>query len=199
MDLITTHTNLNRNSINVAGKMKKGLPAKVMSLLKLIGDMAQKKDYAAFVVGGFVRDLLMGVKNFDVDIVIEGDAIKNITIGAQDTFSVNPQEKQTVQWGSIRRNALLQNYPNPFNPDTWIPYTLAEDTNVVICIYCSSGRLVRTLDLGYKSAGVYITRERSAYWDGRNDSGEAAASGVYFYTLQVGEFGAAKKMVVMRD
>lgn len=75
MDLITTHTNLNRNSINVAGKMEKGLPAKVMSLLKLIGDMAQKKDYAAFVVGGFVRDLLMGVKNFDVDIVIEGDAI----------------------------------------------------------------------------------------------------------------------------
>ena len=62
--------------LNLAKKMSNSLPKKIMDLLILIGDMAQEKHYAAFVVGGFVRDIIMGVKNYDVDIVVEGNAIE---------------------------------------------------------------------------------------------------------------------------
>lgn len=93
---------------------------------------------------------------------------------------------------------LYQNYPNPFNPDTWIPYQLKEDANVEIRIYTSTGQFVRILDLGRKPTGFYIMKEKAGYWDGKNEAGEAVASGVYFYTIQAGEFTATKKMAVAK-
>ncbi len=93
---------------------------------------------------------------------------------------------------------LAQNYPNSFNPDTWIPYQLAEDVDVTIKIYDTAGRLVRTLDLGHKPAGFYSTKEKAAYWNGRNEAGEQAASGIYFYTIQAGDFTATRKLVIAR-
>lgn len=89
-------------------------------------------------------------------------------------------------------------YPNPFNPETWIPYTLAKDVEVTITIYSSSGRIIRTLQLGHQTAGAYISRDKAAYWNGRNDVGEKVSSGVYFYTLKAGEFIATRKLVVLR-
>jgi len=94
--------------------------------------------------------------------------------------------------------ALLQNYPNSFNPETWIPYKLAEDTDVTIRIYNASGLLVRTLNLGHQPAASYTTKETSAYWDGRNETGEQVSSGVYFYNIQAGKFTATKKMTVQK-
>ena len=92
---------------------------------------------------------------------------------------------------------LLQNYPNPFNPDTWLPYQLADDANVTIRIYNARGQIVRTLHLGYKPAGFYMIRERAAHWDGRDESGQRIASGVYFYTIKAGDFTTTRKMVVV--
>jgi len=92
---------------------------------------------------------------------------------------------------------LLQNYPNPFNPDTWIPYHLPEVGMVVISIYDVNGRIVRKLDLGNKEAGIYASRDKAAYWDGRNDSGERVSSGVYFYQIQSGRFSKVMKLVVV--
>ena len=88
---------------------------------------------------------------------------------------------------------LLPNYPNPFNPETWIPYQLAESADVTLTFYAADGRLVRTLTLGNKPLGIYQTRSRAAYWDGRNELGESVASGIYFYTLTAGEFTATGK------
>ncbi|MYA72640.1 T9SS type A sorting domain-containing protein, partial [Candidatus Poribacteria bacterium] len=82
---------------------------------------------------------------------------------------------------------LLPNYPNPFNPETWIPYQLANASDVQITIYDTKGIVVRTLALGHQAAGYYTDRNRAAYWDGRNGLGENVASGVYFYQLQAGE------------
>lgn len=93
---------------------------------------------------------------------------------------------------------LLQNFPNPFNPETWIPYQLAGDVDVTIRIYDVSGHLIRTLDLGHKSAGFYTTKDKSAYWDGKNEAGEQVASGIYFYTIQAGDFTATKKIVITK-
>ena len=94
--------------------------------------------------------------------------------------------------------ALLPNYPNPFNPETWMPYQLSKPTDVALTIYDIKGRVVRALDLGHQRAGVYQTRDRAAYWDGRNQTGEPVASGVYFYTLTAGDFTATREMLILK-
>ena len=94
--------------------------------------------------------------------------------------------------------ALLHNYPNPFNPETWVPYQLAKPAEVTLTIYATNGAIVRTLALGHQPAGIYQTRTRAAYWDGKNDLGEPVASGVYFYTLTAGDFNATRKMLIRK-
>ena len=96
------------------------------------------------------------------------------------------------------KSVLLQNYPNPFNPETWIPYHLSYASPVMVMIYSPSGQLIRTLDLGYRDAGVYASRSKAAYWDGRNDAGEEVASAVYFYSITAGDFSATRKMIVKK-
>ena len=100
--------------------------------------------------------------------------------------------------GQPTQNLLLQNYPNPFNPETWIPYQLSEDSSVSVSIYDTTGKLVRTLSLGFQSAGFYNSQGRAAYWDGRNEVGESVASGVYFYTLTAGGFTATRKLLIRK-
>ena len=97
-----------------------------------------------------------------------------------------------------KETSLLANYPNPFNPETWIPYHLAKDAEVTLHIYTVNGTLVRTLSLGHQAAGMYQSRSRAAYWDGRNAIGEPVASGVYFYTLTAGDFSATRKMLIRK-
>jgi hypothetical protein len=127
---------------------------------------------------------------------------------SQEQITVLKQLKQLAQ-AFYTRTTLFQNYPNPFNPETWIPYQLKNDSNITIRIMDIQGRLVRQIDLGNKPAGVYISRDNAAYWDGRNSLGEKVSSGIYFYTLQVehltqspgansGKFTSTKKMVIMK-
>jgi hypothetical protein len=96
------------------------------------------------------------------------------------------------------RTILLPNYPNPFNPETWMPFRLARDGEVVIRIYDVRGRLVRELDLGMLEAGVYEGKGRAAYWDGRNEMGEEVSSGIYVIEFSVGRYHAFRKMCLMR-
>ena len=94
--------------------------------------------------------------------------------------------------------SLLSNYPNPFNPETWIPYQLAKSTDVTFIIYAMDGQIIRRLELGQQPAGMYHSKSRAAYWDGRNNVGESVASGVYFYTLTAGNFTATQKMLILK-
>ena len=100
--------------------------------------------------------------------------------------------------------ALLRNYPNPFNPETWIPYQLSDSAEVTLTIYDTNGQLVRHLVLGHQAAGMYRSRTRAAYWDGRNQLGESVASGLYFYTLTVrpetgaNDFTTTRRMLVLK-
>ncbi len=97
-----------------------------------------------------------------------------------------------------KKTALLANYPNPFNPETWIPYHLAKNADVTVTIYNIDGQVVRSLMLGHQPAGMYQSRSRAAYWDGKNAFGETVASGVYFYTLTAGNFNATRKMLIRK-
>jgi hypothetical protein len=96
------------------------------------------------------------------------------------------------------RTVLLPNYPNPFNPETWIPFKLAEGGDVVIRIYDVSGNLIRSIDLGHREAGFYLSRSKAVHWDGRNENGEKVASGVYFYQLWMRDFSSTRRMLIVK-
>ena len=124
-----------------------------------------------------------------------------ICIGSPSLVGINGDEKLLELEAApiyIHSSRLFANYPNPFNPDTWIAYQIVQDALVTINIYNAKGQLIRALHLGNQSAGVYITKDKAAYWDGRDSFGEKVASGVYFYTLQAGEFRATRKMVIFK-
>ena len=88
---------------------------------------------------------------------------------------------------------LRQNYPNPFNPNTRISFSIAAGSTVSLKIYDVSGRLVKTLVNKRLEAGVY-----NENWNGTDESGSQAASGVYFYSLNSKEFNRTRKMILLR-
>jgi FlgD Ig-like domain len=90
-------------------------------------------------------------------------------------------------------NALFQNRPNPFRSSTVITYTVAVAANVEIQIVDVAGRRVRTLLYHHSPPGAYTVT-----WDGRDNTGSAAVSGVYFYQLKVDAFLSVKRMLILR-
>jgi len=159
-----------------------------------------------------VKSLSFGITSLDLRDVNLLDAslqVKRIPVETRDdSITVLPdviagiEERATIQNSTVEifpiHNKLLQNYPNPFNPETWIPFELAKDTEVAIRIFNIQGQLIRTLDIGRQKAGVYHSKDKSAYWDGKTQSGESAPSGIYFYTIQAGRFTASRKMILLR-
>ena len=134
---------------------------------------------------------------FDGD--FDTDKTLTFTVGAGAIAGYDgPALTAQITVTAIREDALLVNFPNPFNPETWIPYQLAKSAEVTITIYAVNGHMVRRLALGHQPAGIYQSRSRAAYWDGRNEFGEPVASGVYFYTLTAGNFAATRKMLIRK-
>ena len=146
-------------------------------------------------------------KKSDTEITIELEFDGNMNADSTLTFTVGasaiagykgPALTAQITVAADRENALLANFPNPFNPETWIPYQLAKPSDVTLTIYAVNGQVVRTLTLGHQPAGIYRTRSRAAYWDGRNAVGEPVASGVYFYTITAGDFIATRQMLIRK-
>jgi hypothetical protein len=106
--------------------------------------------------------------------------------------------EQLLSMVAPTRTALLPVYPNPFNPETWVPFDLRDEANVTVSIYDASGRRVRHIELGRRSPGSYRTRDKAAYWDGRTDTGEVTASGVYFVELAVGLYRETRRIVMLK-
>ena len=125
-----------------------------------------------------VEDAAEAPMGFDTrqDILSGGIAYRNVAAALTDARlekGIPAVLKQLLQLltemrGIPETTALLPNYPNPFNPETWIPYQLAEPADVSLMIYDTRGVAVRRLALGHQSAGIYQSRTRAAYWDGRN-------------------------------
>ena len=136
-----------------------------------------------------------GLKNLTNDPGNDRDARWN---PQYELRSVEPQNKYFTTLGDIKRTSLMQNFPNPFNPETWIPYHLADDASVTVRIYNVKGELIRSIDMGRQAAGAYTTRQRAAYWDGKDDTGQSVASGIYFYQLLADDFSETRRMVVMK-
>ncbi len=98
------------------------------------------------------------------------------------------------------RCTLHTNYPNPFNPATTIAYDLPHVSHVRITIFDITGQKLRVFDEGEKMPGHHQLR-----WDGRNEVGQMAASGLYFYSLDVRQapggketYHAVRKMMMVK-
>lgn len=90
-------------------------------------------------------------------------------------------------------NRLVQNYPNPFNPETTIAYELAAPQRIEIGIYNMSGQRIRTLLSGRVPAGCHSIR-----WNGRTESDELVASGIYYCILRGENFRQMIKLVLLK-
>ncbi len=95
--------------------------------------------------------------------------------------------------GIAKEFVLYPNFPNPFNPETRIGFQLAENSNVKLIIYDVLGRKVRTLISEKMDAGNHIIN-----WNGLDDSGIDAASGMYIYRIKADDFIDHRKMLLVR-
>ncbi|MFO7526768.1 MAG: choice-of-anchor V domain-containing protein [Ignavibacteriaceae bacterium] len=83
---------------------------------------------------------------------------------------------------------LYQNYPNPFNPQTIIGYQISNLSFVILKVYDALGNEVVTLVNELKPAGKYV----------EEFDGSRLSSGVYYYSLQAGDYLITKKMLLIK-
>lgn len=88
---------------------------------------------------------------------------------------------------------LNQNFPNPFNATTQIRFSVPKASHVQLQIFDILGRKVKSLVNENLTAGY-----KQITWDGKNESGDEVASGVYFYRIKTGDFQTTKKMVLLK-
>ena len=89
--------------------------------------------------------------------------------------------------------SLSHNYPNPFNASTQIAYSISIKTAVKLDLYNVNGQRVAVLVDDQQSAGTYHVT-----WNGRDSSGNQAASGIYFCHLRAGARSQTRKMLLLR-
>jgi len=94
-------------------------------------------------------------------------------------------EEEGISVGTYK---LSQNYPNPFNPSTKINFSLAKSGNVKVQVYNTLGSEVGILVDGNLKAGEHTVEFNAAN----------LSSGVYFYSIDAGQFQAVKKMIVIK-
>lgn len=90
-------------------------------------------------------------------------------------------------------NTLNSNYPNPFNPTTNISFSLKNDEIVNLQIFNVKGQLVKTLVNEQMVKGNH-----KAIWNGKDNSGNAASSGIYFYKLETERYESVRKMIISK-
>lgn len=130
------------------------------------------------------------------------DYCKQINTIAGNRVS-QPYGPDTVFYGSIKlletylavdaelfsdKNILKQNYPNPFNNITSIQFNIPENSFVTLKVFDASGKLATILVNEYKLSGKYESKFDASKLPG----------GIYFYTIQAGNFVKTRKMVVMK-
>jgi hypothetical protein len=103
-----------------------------------------------------------------------------------------PPQKYRI--GGLPTSAYLsQNFPNPFNSSTTIIYGVPTPSQASLLVYNPLGQLVRTLVDDRREQGEY-----EVFWDGKDQSGSAAASGVYFFVFSTEVFRSTSKVLLVR-
>lgn len=126
--------------------------------------------------------------SFDVLPTARSNDAGNVVIGISSNGKPVAQRTISLMVAPPTTYKLSQNYPNPFNPTTTIEYQLPVDGRVTLKVYDLLGQELATLVNEVQQADYYRVE-----FDGRS-----LASGVYFYRLQAGPFGAAKRLMLLR-
>ena len=134
------------------------------------GTTTENKSYSFIDKNVKVGKYTYRLKQIDFDGKIEYSQVVEVEVNPPLTFGIE------------------QNYPNPFNPSTLIKYSIAKDVNVNISVYNTIGEKVATLVNGFQQAGRYEV----------NFNAGNLTSGVYFYTIEAGDYKAVKKMLLMK-
>ncbi|MCB5224705.1 MAG: carboxypeptidase regulatory-like domain-containing protein [Candidatus Cloacimonadaceae bacterium] len=143
--------------------------------------------------------LILPIGTYDVSCTATGfepQTANDITVSPNQTTTLNfyldavSNEDELVP---VAATELLGNYPNPFNPETVISYSLKDATPVRLEIYNSKGQRIRVLVDETQASGWY-----RALWNGRDDHGKPASSGIYMYRMNAGSYSASRKMVLLQ-
>ena len=148
------------------------------------------------------REIMIRGAAFPVTVsIVNGEAFKLTLNGAELLSAAEPEQVR----GSVYQIAhasqlqltseqlpaeyqLKQNYPNPFNSGTTIRFALPAKERALLSIYNARGQLLETMVDEVLEAGRHsATFDASRY-----------ASGLYFYTLQAGDFSMTKEMILLR-
>jgi hypothetical protein len=129
---------------------------------------------------------------------LDGDTFLDVIAGGNSADEVRWWQNGLALAGVDRGNLpgaarLYQNSPNPFDPATTVRFELARAGYVRLVIYDVSGRVVRTLAEGSLEAGSHAVT-----WDGRDEKGRKAPSGLYFYRLVTGTAAFTRPMTLLR-
>ncbi|OQY27449.1 MAG: hypothetical protein B6244_10785, partial [Candidatus Cloacimonetes bacterium 4572_55] len=151
------------------------------------------------VTGELLNDaLIVGGNDYSyADASVQGETtyyyrLADVDIEGKETFQSEILVVKTPRFGPSEFS-LEQNFPNPFNPMTTISFAIKEPAHTTLKVYNTSGQLVKTL--------VDQPLERDYYnmiWDGTNSNHAKVSSGIYFYTLEAGDFHTMKKMTLLK-
>ncbi|MGA2296432.1 MAG: FlgD immunoglobulin-like domain containing protein [FCB group bacterium] len=115
----------------------------------------------------------------------------------KDKISLYTYEQSKVKDIAVATNEIeIYNFPNPFSSTTIIAFRLPsslDGANTEVKIYDENGNLVAHVFENRLNAGNYQVR-----WDGRNSTGAAAPSGIYFYSVKIGDQLKTEKMTLIR-
>ncbi len=136
----------------------------------------------------------MGLRWFGEDTLIYSKYVYQTTQWQIFGFGTNYLSK-IIQPNRNKASLFLlrQNYPNPFNPNTTISFNLPRESPVKLVVYDVTGRQVKTLISARYPAGSHQIQ-----WNGRDDHGNAVASGSYAYRIQAGNYIQSKKMMLLK-
>jgi len=158
-----------------------------------IGEHLRGRQAALDLSGGWQVALLFEIKGVP----------QNVELRVEEGFLGTGRGRllRVEQAGSTRIvpqvYALYANYPNPFNPTTVIPLAIPElgrnKKPVSLTLFNVLGQVVRRWDLSRWQPGFH-----ALVWDGQDDAGRAAASGVYLLRLQAGDFVQVRKALLLR-
>ncbi len=152
--------------------------------------------------GGYVSYNIEDISKLDFS---ENDGMIVHHLDQQTEYALDEVAKITYNpdWNSVHESAetivppatfiLHQAYPNPFNPSTNISYQLRADGIVKLAVTDVNGRIVKSLVSARQISGLY-----SYEWQGKNNSGQSVAAGLYFYRLSVDDVSQTRKMLLIK-
>lgn len=134
----------------------------------------------------------VSVDNLGAEIELPENGIGSyrLVVGKEDYAKLH-SENSALAPGEF---TLYQNYPNPFNPTTHITYKLRERSLVSLEIYDVLGRKIKSLvENEFQNPGLH-----NYIWNGKNENGKIASSGMYIYRIHAGDFIDSKTMILLK-